>query len=169
MRAKYLTIFLLLGCQLLSAQQIGSIQGIAYDLELEETLPFWEIELLLGDSTLVKTETDFDGNYNFSNISEGNYTLILRATYGEFPSLQVVGIPVQVGKITKADMKYPVHSDLIHKDGTIRLGFVESEPDKTTGGQTLAPEHIKNMKTRSIKSLNRRQARRKRQLLKKNR
>ncbi|MBT9186786.1 carboxypeptidase-like regulatory domain-containing protein [Zobellia russellii] len=82
--------FLAFICTLnLFAQDEGAIRGTIYDLEMNnEPLLFADVQI---KDTKFKTQTNFRGNFEISNVEPGNY--ILKVTFLGYESHE---IPVEV-------------------------------------------------------------------------
>jgi len=82
--------FLAFVCTLsLFAQEEGAIKGTVYDMEMNnEPLLFADVQI---KDTKFKTQTNFRGNFEISNIEPGNY--ILKITFLGYEAHE---IPVQV-------------------------------------------------------------------------
>lgn len=134
----------------LNAQTTGSLQGKVIDVANDEGLPFANVELVKADSTIVATQTDFEGNYNFSNIKAGTYDL--SASYVGFPTVKIEGVVVKLGQVVQLDVEM---EEVLAADEVVvqayRIPLIEQ--DATVGGQTLSSEEIKNLSTRNITSI----------------
>ena len=74
-----------------SAQDIGKLTGTITDQEvLDEGVVFAQVSL---KGTSFKTQTNFRGNFEFRDLSTGNYTV--QVTY---PGYETLEIPVEIKK-----------------------------------------------------------------------
>jgi len=93
-----LLLFVLLSSCLLHAQ-IG-IEGQVTDKKNKEPLTGATI---LIEGTSKGTTADIDGNYKFTNLSEGIYTLVI--SYVSYNTLRIPNVTVQKGNITSLDIE----------------------------------------------------------------
>ena len=97
-------IALLLGSTAISqAQTTGDIQGVIMDGELDEPLAFASVVLVQEGLQAYQTETDFSGNYNFSNVEVGEYDLVV--AYTGFPTKTEKGVYLRSGQILRIDIE----------------------------------------------------------------
>ncbi|BDS10742.1 YfbK domain-containing protein [Aureispira anguillae] len=130
------------------AQTTGTLQGQVLDLNSDEGLPFARLSLEHPIHPNKVTETDFDGKYNFSNVKQDTYQLVV--SYVGFPTKTMTGIVVQAGQVTIID---------VEMEETVQMAeiVVAAEPlieqSAVAGGQTLSANDIKNLPTRSVTSI----------------
>jgi len=154
-----LLTLLFMGSSALLAQTTGSLQGKVIDVSNDEGLPFANVVLEKEGTQVAGTQTDFDGNYNFSNIEAGEYDLLV--SYVGFPTIKTEGVVVSVGKVVRFDVEMEEGTAAFGTDSTgkaqeiivrgYRIPLIEQ--DATSGGQTLGSEDIKNLATRNINSI----------------
>ena len=154
-----LLTLLFLGNSFLFAQTTGSLQGKVIDVGNDEGLPFANIVLEKEGTQISGTQTDFDGNYNFSNIEAGSYDVIV--SYVGFPTVKTEGVVIKLGKVVRFDVEMEEGTDVFASDSTgkkteiivrgYRIPLIEQ--DATSGGQTLGAEDIANLATRNITSI----------------
>jgi len=154
-----LLTLLFLGSSALFAQTTGSLQGKVIDVGNDEGLPFANVVLEKEGVQVSGTQTDFDGNYNFSNVSAGTFDVLV--SYVGFPTIKTEGVVIKLGKVVRFDIEMEGGSDFEIKDSTgkkqeiivrgYRIPLIEQ--DATSGGQTLGAEDIKNLATRNIGSI----------------
>ena len=153
-----LLTLLFLGSGYLFAQTTGSLQGKVIDIGNDEGLPFANIVLEKEGTQISGTQTDFDGNYNFSNVEAGTYDVLV--SYIGFPTVKTEGVVVKLGKVVRFDVEMEEGADVL-SDSTgkaieivvrgYRIPLIEQ--DATSGGQTLGSEDIKNLATRNVTSI----------------
>ena len=153
-----LTLLLVSSVSLL-AQTVGSLQGKVIDIGNDEGLPFANVVLEKEGVQASGTQTDFDGNYNFSNIEAGTYDLLV--SYVGYPTVKTEGVVVRVGQVVRLDIEMEEGTSVFGADSTgkqteivvraYRIPLIEQ--DATTGGQTLGSEDIQTFATRSIGSI----------------
>ena len=117
-----------------------------------ESLPFAAVSLLLDGSFYQGTTTDLSGNYFFSNIDPGTYTI--EVNYTGYPPTRLASVTVLPGRTNVADVE-------VSNAGGVNLETVVVtdyqvpliEPDNTTSGQTITSEEIRRLPTRNINQL----------------
>lgn len=133
------------------AQVTGSLQGKVIDIANDEGLPFATITLGREDSIYLTTQTDFDGNYNFSNVPVHTYDLDV--SYVGFPTKKTEGVVIKVGQVVRFDIEMSegtgIASEIVVE--AYRIPLIEQ--GATSGGQTLTAEDIQKMPTRSVTSI----------------
>lgn len=154
-----LLTLLFLGSSTLFAQTTGSLQGKVIDVGNDEGLPFANVVLEKEGVQVSGTQTDFDGNYNFSNVSAGTFDVLV--SYVGFPTVKTEGVVIKLGQVVRFDIEMEEGADFEIKDSTgqkqeiivrgYRIPLIEQ--DATSGGQTLGAEDIKNLATRNIGSI----------------
>ncbi|CAA6799029.1 MAG: Von Willebrand factor type A domain protein [uncultured Aureispira sp.] len=136
-----------------NGQVTGNLQGKVIDTESNEGLPFATVRLKIVDSLCLSTQTDFDGNYSFSNVVATTYDV--EASYVGFPTMKIEGVLVKTGQVRRLDIEM---SEGVGLETPLELVVVADriplvEQDAMSGGQTLGAEDIKNLATRSISSI----------------
>lgn len=154
-----LLTLLFLGSSPLFAQTTGSLQGKVIDVGNDEGLPFANVVLEKEGMQVSGTQTDFDGNYNFSNVEAGTYDVLV--SYVGFPTIKTEGVVIKLGQVVRFDIEMEEGTEFEIKDSTgksteiivrgYRIPLIEQ--DATSGGQTLGAEDIKNLATRNIGSI----------------
>ncbi len=149
-----ITLFFL-GSNVLLAQTTGNLKGKVIDVGLDEGLPYATIVLQKEGAIILTTQTDFDGNYNFSNIQGGTYDLLV--SFVGYPKILTEGVVIKIGQTSIFDIKMEDSSvSALGGDDEIivrayRIPLIEQ--GNTTGGQTLGAEDIKNMATRNVTTI----------------
>lgn len=153
-----LTLLLVSSVSLL-AQTTGSLQGKVVDIGNDEGLPFANVVLEKEGVQEAGTQTDFDGNYNFSNIQAGTYDLLV--SYVGYPTVKTEGVVIKLGQVVRLDVEMEEGTSVFGTDSTgketeivvraYRIPLIEQ--DATTGGQTLGAEDIQTLATRNIESI----------------
>lgn len=154
-----LLTLLLVGSVSLLAQTTGSLQGKVVDIGNDEGLPFANVVLEKEGVQEAGTQTDFDGNYNFSNVQAGTYDLLV--SYVGYPTVKTEGVVVRLGQVVRLDIEMEEGTSVFGPDSTgqeteivvraYRIPLIEQ--DATTGGQTLGSEDIQTLATRNIGSI----------------
>ena len=146
--------YLLLICSLLLTASIAmsqtSLGGKVTDDDTGEAILFGSVALYKNGVLITGTETDLDGNYNFSAIDPGTYDV--EVSYTGYTANRVTGVQVLAGKANKLDVKLGVGVTLTEVVVTeFKAPLVEQ--DNTTQGRTLTSEDIKSLPTRNINAL----------------
>ena len=137
-----------LGVGILGAQT--SLEGKVIDAETNEPIIFGNVALYKNGVLITGTETDFDGNYSFSNIDPGTYDV--EATYVGYQAQRQVNVIVLAGKAVKLD--FMVSSGvLIDEIEIVDYKVPLIEQDNTTTGGVVTAEKIRNLPTKSINAL----------------
>ncbi|HMQ49299.1 MAG TPA: TonB-dependent receptor [Saprospiraceae bacterium] len=133
----------------LSAQT--SLGGKAQDAESKEPILFAAVALYKNGVLITGTETDIDGNYNFSPVDPGTYDV--EVSYVGYPPQKVTGVQVFAGKANKLDIN--MSSEAIDLDVVVITEYKVPliEQDNTTSGATITSDQIKNLPTRNINAL----------------
>jgi hypothetical protein len=145
MRYLILLSLLLLGSSTLWAQT--SLYGKIIDEESEETMPFATLALMQGDNQIAVATTDFDGNYNFSNIEVGTYELV--TVYTGYPSKTVKGITISNNENRKLDITI---SSIVKVPEIVFVDDPIVDPGKNGGGAIRDAEFIINNPERGLES-----------------
>lgn len=135
----------------LMAQTTGSLQGKVTDVTADEGLPFANVWIEKNSVKITGTQTDFDGNYNFSNVEAGTYDVF--TSYVGFPTLKKEGVIIKVGQVTRLDIDMEESTNALSEVVVQAYKIPLIEQDNTVGGQTLGAEDIKNLSTRSVTSI----------------
>lgn len=122
-RANYLSLFFLLFTTATFAQS-ASLSGKVIDAESKDPILFGTITLYQNGVMKAGTETDFDGNYNFSNLDPGTYAV--EASYLGYQTLRVTGAVIAAGSVLKLDVS-------INKNQTKTLEVIVTDYNKTLG------------------------------------
>ncbi|MCP4443672.1 MAG: TonB-dependent receptor plug domain-containing protein [Aureispira sp.] len=157
---RYIILLTLLMCSapILWAQTTGGLQGAISDGATGESIPFANIVIQKDGAQIAGTTTDFDGNYNFSNVNAGTYDVVV--TYVGYRDLKMTGVVLKVGQVVRLDLEFPEEASGVSAFGEeadipivigYRIPLIEA--DNTTGGQVIGSEDIKKMATRSISSI----------------
>ncbi|GJM31639.1 MAG: hypothetical protein DHS20C18_06400 [Saprospiraceae bacterium] len=128
-----------------------SLAGKVIDEETGEPIIFGNVAIYKGGNLITGTDTDFDGNYSFSNIDPGTYDV--EVSYVGYQAQKVTEVKVLAGKSNKLDLKL----------GSAAIGLEEVlvtaykvpliEQDNTTSGKVITSDEIRNLPTRNINAL----------------
>lgn len=115
----------------------------------KEALIGASVKVLKGDEMIRGSITDFDGNFRMQ-LDPGTYDVEI--TYTGYQTQKIAGVQVLVGKLN--DMGPVVMSNSVLTEVVITSYKVPLiEKDKTSGGQTLTSDQIKNLPTRSVNAI----------------
>ncbi len=116
-----------------------------------EAIPFSNVVLYKNGVFITGTETDIDGNYNFTSIDPGTYDL--EVSFIGLQTQRLVDIQVLAGKANRADVQMTeggvVLDEVVVREYKVPL----VEQDNTTSGGVLTSEQIRNLPTRNINAL----------------
>ena len=149
MKRILLLFFFFAGVLTLSAQT--ALQGKVTDAENGDPLIGATVQLLKNGVFIQGEITDFDGNYFFSNIDPGQYDL--QIDYTGYASKKLTGVPILAGQTNTVDIEADAGAtlDLGVEVTAYKVPLIET--DKTTSGQTLTSEQIRNLPTRNINQI----------------
>ena len=129
-----------------------SLSGKVVDAESGEPILFASVALYTNGALTAGTETDFDGNYSFSNVNPGTYEV--EVSYVGYAKRRVDGVEVTAGKANSLDIEISsagvVLQEVVVTDYKVPL--VEQD-NLTSGGMIITSDQIRNLPTRNIKSL----------------
>lgn len=128
-----------------------SLSGKVTDEESSEMVIGATVLLFKNEVQLSGTITDIDGNYSFSNIDPGTYSV--QVSYVGFGDVKITDVMVLAGKAIKLDIE-------IAEGVTMDIGIVVKgykvpliQQDNTTSGNVITSDQIKNLPSRSIAAL----------------
>lgn len=127
-----------------------ALQGKVTDAENGDPMISATIQLYKEGVFIQGTIADFDGNYFFSNIDPGTYDI--QADFTGYPPVKLTGIPIKAGQTNNVDIELSpgVNLEVV----TVTAYTVPLiEIDKTTSGQTLTSDQIRNLPTRNINQI----------------
>ena len=129
----------------------GTLKGVVSDKANGETIPFANIVIKDGGTTVSGGMTDFDGKYKISQIPVGKYSV--EVSYMGYSTIKIQGMQISGGKIMMQNFK--MSSD------AVTLGVVEVieykvkliDPDQTSSGGTVTSDDIAKMPGRSAEAV----------------
>ena len=147
---KHITLFIL--CMFLSAMMIGQtqLQGKVTDQSTGEPILVGTVALYKGGSLITGTDTDFDGNYFFSDVDPGTYDI--EVSYVGYANQRITDVVAKAGKVTIVDVAI---SEGVMMEDVVIVGYKVPlvEFDNTTQGNTLTSEAIEALPTKNIASI----------------
>jgi len=144
-----LTLSLIIGMGMILLAQT-SLQGKVTNLETGEPVLFGTVALYKNGVLATGTETDFDGNFSFSNIDPGTYDV--EVSYVGYQSQRIEKVVVLAGKANKLDVKLSEGVTLDEIE-VVDYKVPLIEQDNTTSGGVVTAEKIRNLPTKSINAL----------------
>ena len=96
MNKTLLILALLLTTLTLSFGQSTSLSGKVTDKDTGEPILFGNVVLYQNDKLVTGVETDFDGNFNFSNIEPGTYDVAV--FYVGYQNTKISSVIIYTGK-----------------------------------------------------------------------
>ncbi len=150
MKRSLLFFFLLLFVTTAAVAQT-SLAGKVVDEASNEPIIFGTVVLYRNGVLKSGTETDFDGNYSFSNIDPGTYDV--EFSYTGYQTQRIAGVQVLAGKAVKLDAKISqgVTLDIGVTVVDYRVPLIQQ--DNTTQGAVLTSDQIRSLPTRNINAL----------------
>lgn len=149
---RYLVILILVavGLQPIWGQSGASLRGKVLDVAAgNEPVMFANVKILKNGEMVAGGATDFDGNYNISNIPPGTYDVEI--THIEYPVLLVKGIELRSGGAKSQNFEYK------EVEKGVTFGTIEVEADRPIVDQSnpsnekiITSEEIAKLTTRSI-------------------
>ncbi len=147
------TILLLLAACLGGAAAFlqASLYGKATDAETGEPILFASVALYRNGVLLAGTETDFDGNYTFSNIDPGEYDV--EVSYLGYEKQQIGGVQVLAGQANQLDIELSSTGVVLEEIVVTEYKVPLVEQDHTTSGAVITSDKIRNLPTRNLRML----------------
>lgn len=147
MKNYLLVVFIFLGFTLsLTAQT--NLHGKITEEETGEAVIFGTVALYKGDVLIAGTESDFDGNYIFSNIDPATYDVEVR--FIGLATRREQGVVVKNGKSTKLDFALKAEGVVLDGIEIVDYKVPLIDFDNTTSQKTVTAETIRNIPTRSV-------------------
>ncbi|NNF20986.1 MAG: TonB-dependent receptor plug domain-containing protein [Saprospiraceae bacterium] len=145
---KNFTLFIL--CFFFSGLAISqtSLQGKITEEGTGEAVLFATIALYKNDVLLTGTESDFDGNYFFSDIDPGTYDI--EVSFLGLQTQRIAGIVAKAGKVNVADVSMKEEGVLVDVIEIVDYQVPLVEFDNTTQGKSLTSENIQALPTKNI-------------------
>lgn len=144
------TLILIMFAQVLSAQNIGTLQGRVTDEATGEPIILCNLLLFRNGVEVTGGTTDLDGNYQITNLDPGRYDI--EVSYVGYQTQRIEGVIINAGRVHRVDIKL--------SEGIV-LGSVEIvaykvpliEQDNTTQGRTITSEEIRNLPLKDINAI----------------
>ena len=147
---KQFTLFIL--CLFLSSVAFGQtqLQGKISDEVTGEPIIIGTVALYKEGVLVTGTDTDFDGNYFFSDVDPGTYDI--EASYVGYQAKRISGVVAKGGQTTLVDISI---SEGIVLETAVIVGYEVPlvEFDNTTQGNVLTSEAIEALPTKNIAAI----------------
>ena len=149
-RSLLLFCVLFFSFSLISSAQT-SLAGKITDEETGEPMLFTTVAIFKSGVLIAGTETDFDGNYSFSNIDPGTYDV--EASLVGYQTVRTTDVKVLAGRSNKLDLQLGegVTLDIGVEVKAYRNPLIEQ--DNTTSGAVITSDQISKLPTRNINAL----------------
>ncbi|NNE27245.1 MAG: TonB-dependent receptor plug domain-containing protein [Saprospiraceae bacterium] len=148
---KNFTLFILSFLFVGTAIAQTSLQGKITEEETGEAVLFATIALYKNDVLITGTESDFDGNYFFSDIDPGTYDV--EVSFIGLQTQRVQGIVAKAGKVNIADVEMKEEGVLIDVVEIVAYEVPLVEFDNTTQGKSLTSENIQALPLKNISAI----------------
>ena len=148
--ARYLLFFLLFSLSATVALAQTTLEGKVAE-ENGEPVIFANVVLFQNDVQKAVVSTDFDGNYIFSALEAGTYSI--EVSYLGFAKQRVTGIKVSAGKVNKLDVEMIPEGVVLDEIVVTEYKVPLVDFDNTTQGATITSENIRQLPTRNINAL----------------
>lgn len=143
-------MLLLLGTSFLAAQS-ASLSGKVKEGDSKEPVVYGSVALYMNGNLKSVTETDLDGNYNFSSLDPGTYTV--EFSYVGFATKRIEGVQINAGKAISLDADMAAEGLVITGVEVVAYKVPLVERDNTTQGATLTSDQIRSLPTRNINAI----------------
>jgi hypothetical protein len=136
-----------LGLSALVMSQSGVLQGEVKDASNGEPVPFANVSILDGSSTVTGGMTDFDGKYNIRPIPAGTYTV--EVTYMGFNTVRLNNVQIPAGRTTFQNFELSPAAEILAEVEIIEYKVPLIDKDQTESGATITSDDIAKMPGRS--------------------
>lgn len=130
-----------------------TIQGKISETGTGEPVLFAAVALYKNDVLITGAESDFDGNYTFTDVSPGTYDI--EASFVGLQSQKLVGVVAKDGKTNIVNIEMEQASVLATQEEIVikeyKVPLVEF--DNTTQGKSLTSENIQALPTKNISAI----------------
>jgi len=127
------------------------LQGKVTEDGTGEPVLFGTVALYKEGVLVTGTDTDFDGNYFFSDIDPGTYDV--EVSYVGLQTQRITGVVAKEGKVTPLNFKMKEEGVLVDVIEVVGYKVPLIEMDNTTSGATLTAENIEALPTKAISAI----------------
>lgn len=131
--------------------QSGTLQGKITEADGKTTIPFANVIIESGGKQFGGATSDFDGKYTIRPIPPGKYTV--KATFVGFKTVQVNDVVIKPDQITFVNMTMEATSKTLEEVVITTYKIPLVDKGKTTGGETMGSDDLKNMSARSAQAM----------------
>ncbi len=127
-----------------------SLKGNVTDESNGEPILFGNVALLQNGILIIGVETDFDGNYNITNIDPGTYDV--EVSYVGYSPQRVEGVIVYEDKVNRLDIQLGAGINLTEVV-VVEYNIPLIDIDNTTQGGIVTSNQIRTLPTKNINGL----------------
>ncbi|MEM1214883.1 MAG: carboxypeptidase regulatory-like domain-containing protein [Bacteroidota bacterium] len=132
-------------------QGYTSLAGKVLETGSGEPVLFGSVALYQNGVLVRGTETDFDGNFSFTNLAPGWYDV--ECSYLGFATSRLEGVLVQKHSETNIELSLEPAGTLLGEIVVVAYSIPLVEQDNTTQGGTITSEDIRSLPVRNINAL----------------
>ena len=145
---KVILLFPFIFCSILLIAQSNCLSGIVIDDDDKEPFPFAAVQLFHNGKFVVGALTDLDGKFQLCPLPKSG-TVDVQVDYTGYPSTKMTNIPVDTSYVElKMSSAGGVNLDVVVIKG---YKIPLTRQDRTTSGQTVTSEQIRNLPRRRVK------------------
>ncbi len=148
---KNIICFILFAFLSTSVYSQTTIQGKITEEATGEAVLFATIALYKNEVLMQGTESDFDGNYSFSDLDPGTYEI--EASFLGLTTQRIKGVVAKAGKVNLVNISLKEESQLLDIIDIVDYKNPLVEFDNTTQGKSLTAESIQNLPTKNINAI----------------
>ncbi|MCI5080739.1 MAG: carboxypeptidase regulatory-like domain-containing protein [Saprospiraceae bacterium] len=149
--ARYLLLFFMLFLTTTVVVAQTTLEGKVTEQESKEPVIFANVVLFQNEVQKAVVSTDFDGNYVFSGLEAGTYSV--EVSYIGFAKQRITGIKVAAGRVNKLDIEMIPEGVVLDEIVVTEYKVPLVDFDNTTQGATITSENIRQLPTRNINAL----------------
>ncbi|MEY2905424.1 MAG: hypothetical protein RJA52_1440, partial [Bacteroidota bacterium] len=129
-----------------------SLGGRVINEEDKEPISFANVVVFRNGNLITGTDTDLEGNYNFSVLDPGTYDV--EVSFIGFSTQRIKGVQVLAGRANKLDFLMTSEGGLVLDEVVVKEYKIPLvEKDNTTSGAVITSEQIRTLPTRNINAL----------------
>ena len=151
LRKLLFTLGIILSANLLVFSQQGALKGKVLDKVTREPLPFVNIIVEVGGTSVGGSASDFDGNFMIKPIPPGRYDV--KATYVGYKPTMYKGVIIVADQIQFLDIEMESTAQVLETFEVIDYKVPLISKDQTTSGASVTSEEIAKMPNRSANSI----------------
>jgi hypothetical protein len=145
------TIAVVFMASVVAFSQSGSLRGKIFDKATKEPIPFANLVLDIGGTTVGGATSDFNGNYDIRPIPPGTYSLI--ATYVGYKTSMITGVIISPDQIRFLDVEMESTAEELEEIVITSFRIPLINKDQTVTGGHVTAEDIKKMPNRDANSI----------------